>query len=404
MDWDTHARELGRALSRYNGLTNSAELGVMTKVITGELFDTTKPFHRAFDVINAFADEAKKHKPRSAFRSAEVLLHHAIAFGFLRRATPGGTMSRPELKRKQEATSHIALTALGRACRAAVNWQGGGDEFRQFLWNYALLECDFDMYGLLLKSAEENGGEVVSIEEFYRQFYGIREGQMKWMKEWVPYKTHREHIQRNVKWVGKQVVVVVNNMGAAEKRVKRVFELDAIFKFFGATPGHHFDQRKKWARRFGHIDEGRQKLTESGRQLSSRLPPVSDEPPFFWLGPTEECAKAKIISAAKIPDTRWSPAWRLLRPETRNESLESAIVEKTAAFMEGAFEHIRLSNAAQASLDAVVPYVYFLEHKMGGRVGNEHDIFRQVIARHRDCFACLLQPNLSQSHYRLREE
>lgn len=398
MDWDTYSRELGRALSRYNGLTNYANLGLMTRVVTGELFDKTKPFRRAFDVIKAFETEAQKNKPRSAPRSAEVLLHHAISFGFLRRATPGGTISRPELIRKQEATSHITLTALGRACRAAMNWQGGNDEFRQFLWNYALLECDFDMYGLLLKSAEQNGGEVVNEEEFYRQFYGIREGQKKWMQEWVPYRAHREHIQRNVQWIG------VNKNAAGVRAPKSGFPLDEIFKFFGATPGHHFNQRKKWARHFGHIDEGRKKLTESGLQLSSRLPPVSDEPPFFWLGPTRECAQAKIISAAKIPGTRWSPAWRLLRPETRSESLDAAIVEETAAFMKGAFEYIRLSNAAQASLDAVVPYVYFLEHKMGGRVGKEHDIFRQVIARHRDCFACLLQPNLSQSHYRLREE
>lgn len=396
MDWNTCAQEFGRALSRYNGLTNSADLGLMTRVITGELFDTTKPFRLAHEVIKKFETEGGKKS-----RSAEVLLHHAIAFGFLRRAMPGGTVSRPELIRKQEATSYIALTALGRACRAAANWRGGDGEFMQFLWNYALLECDFDMYGLLLKSAKENAGKVVSEKDFYRLFYDIRKGQMKWMKEVLPRRIPREHVQRNVRWVG-TTMTRKNAAGAITQR--RVFALDEIFEFSGATPGHHFNQRKKWARHFGHIDEGKVKLTETGLRLSSKLPPISAEPPFFWLGPTKECARAKIIAAAKIQESWQSPAWRILRPRVVDKSLQPCVVEKTAAFMADAFGDIRLSKAAQASLDAVEPYVYFLEQKMGGMIGDARDIFRQVIDGRKDLFACLLQPNLSQSHYRLRKE
>ena len=379
-DRDTCARMLGRALSRYNGLTNSAKLHLITSVVMGDLnvvkedLFEKKPFRFADDVIRAF--QKYDVKPRSA----EVHLHHAIAFGFLYRATPGGTRVHPGLVNRLEATSHIALTPLGRACRSANQLKNERDDFQRLLWEYALLECDFDMYALLLKMSEENDGSVVGIDEFFNQYDEIRNQKFKWLEKKLPYA--QREIKRNVRWILKH---------------------DELRKFEGKTPEHHYNQRKRWANKFGHLDESKRHLTILGRELTSRLPSTHDNP-FFWLGPPSDCAKSRFLSTANIQENQCSPAWNFLRPESDHKSTSiNELVEKVATYMEKVFELIRLRDFKQAPLDAVMPYVYFLEREFGERV-DEQDLFRAIFNQHRDKFVCTLRKNLSQSHYWLRKK
>ncbi|MGI9296622.1 MAG: hypothetical protein ACR2QC_01830 [Gammaproteobacteria bacterium] len=386
MDWDACARELGRALSRYNGLTNSAKLDLIADITGDELFNQ-KPFAFAHKVREYF--EAQRVEKRSA----EVHMHHGIAFGLLYRALPGASFRSVSLSSKLESTSHIALTPLGRTCRAAV--MSKNEDFRKFILTYALLTADFDMYALLIKMADENGARAPDKELFYSKYYHLLEKRRDWMVKYFPSIIQRRQIQRHIRWIGRR-------LGHGKTGKKREFALDKIFQFDGQTPAHHLNQRKKWAREsLGHLDVSGN-LTEAGRDLAEQLPSVSSSP-FFWLGPSAGYAKARIISVAKIPVDQCAPAWRLLRPSQKlaDESQKEAMMDKTADFMESEFGNIQLGRFRQSSLDVVAPYLYFLERQSGGKV-DEHDLFRTLLQKHKDKFACAQQPHLSQSHFRLR--
>ena len=387
MDWDSCARELGRALSRYNGLTNSAKLDLIVDAVASPLF-ASRSFSYAIHLRKFFGKSVKE-------RSAEVHIGHGIRLGLWYRAVPGASFRSAGLKSKLEATSHIALTPLGRTCRAAA--MGGMDEFRKFILTFALLESDFDMYGLLIKMTQENSGRAPSIEAFTSRFYHICRLRLEWMKNHFSsgLQRHRVDIQRHVQWIGRRV-------GSGKTGRKRDFVPDEIFKFEGETWGHHLNQRKKWAREtLAHLDRSGN-LTESGRNLVECLPDV-DSKPFFWLGPSEECASARVIVVAKIVPDQCSPSWRLLRPRNmqQDQSVKNEMTDKTANFMVSTFDSMKLGMFKQSSLDVVAPYVYFLEREYGGRV-EEREFFQRLLERYRDKFVCLMQPNLSQSHFRLR--
>ena len=394
---DTCMRMLGRALSRYNGLTNSAKLELISKVVAGNAEDdgndifAEKPFRYAHEVIKEFERSVKS-------RSAEVHLHHAIAFGFLYRATPGETRRRAGLVNRQESTSHISLSPLGRAFRSASILKEKAEDFKAFIWNFALLECDFDMYGLLLKMSEENGGRVIGLEEFITKFYSLRKEQVKWMRKKFSYAGRREQIQRKIQWIG-------HRSGVGKRGHKREFKVDEIFEFGGKSPNHHYAQRLRWAVKFNHVDKNKKHLTDAGRLLASCLPSTNDKPFFFWLGPPVECANSRFLASANIPKKQCSPAWNLLVCQSNNkaEEISEQFVDKLAAYMKDAFDTIRLINFSQATLDTVLPYVHFLERDLGERV-DEKKLFRDVFARHRDELVCALRGNLSKSHYWPRQK
>lgn len=385
-DWDTCVRLLGHALSRYNGLTNSAQLVYITQLISadankknGNLFDD-RPFLYAREIIPEFE---KNMKPRSA----EVLLQHAVLFGFLYRAVSGTKSKHPNLTNKVESRSHIALSPLGRAIRSSECLGDKKDKFQLFLWEYALLERDFDMYGLMIKMTAENGGKMVDKTKFFTKFEDIRKQQISWMNKTIPHVVRREQIQRNISWIGK-------------KSRKRQFKLDEVFEFSENSKKHHYSQRIRWAKNFKHVSND--KLTELGILLAKNLPGTDNEP-FFWLGPPIECAKSRWLSATNIPERQCSPAWNLLRHREREGEGEpsEAFVREVTGYMENAFDLIRLTNFKQSSLDIVVPYIHFLE-RQSGEIVNEKKVFQMVLDSAREKFVCTLRANLAKSHYHIR--
>lgn len=401
MDWGNCARELGQALSRYNGLTNSPKLGLIAEAAASSLFDG-RSFSYAVRIREYFHERAKKSGKENGSgkdmgqRSAEVHISHGICLGLWYRAVPGASFRGEGLKSKLEATSHIALTPLGRTCRAAVAHNMGA--FRNFILTFALLESDFDMYGLLIKLAQENDGCAPDKEVFINRFYDICALRQKWMLRHFSSGLQRRRIdiQRHVQWIGRR-------LGEGKTGKKREFVPDHIFRFDGETPAHHLNQRKKWAREtLAHLDDSG-KLTELGENLAKRLPGSANEEPFFWLGPSEECASAQIVTAAKIAPDQCAPAWRLLRPRNmqQDQSVKDEMTERTANFMKSSFDNMKLGTFKQSSLDVIVPYVYFLECEYGGRV-EEREFFQRLLGRYRDKFVCLMQPKLFQSHFRLR--
>lgn len=407
-DWDTCARLLGRAFSRYNGLTNSARLEYITQLITadigkenGNLFDG-KPFLYAHEVIKKFENYKNPEKPEDygeISRSSEVLLQHAVSFNFLYRAVSGGKSMYSKLAKKVESLSHIALTPLGRALRSSRCLGSNAGNFKLFLWEYALLERDFDMYGLIIKMAEENDGKMVDVTEFFDKFDDIRRKQIEWMKKEISRAASREKIQHHISWIGDEVWTGKYH-GRQQKKCKRQFELDKLFCLNQTSKGHHHGQRIRWAQRFGHISN--HKLIEHGILFAKKLP-STDHSPFFWLGPPTECAESRWLSATKISTFPRAPAWNLLRPsDTTPTTPSDEFVTKVAKYMVSSFDLIRLTNFKQSSLDVIVPYVYFLEDRFGKRV-DVKVLFQRVLDRNREKFVCTLRADLAKSHYHIRE-
>lgn len=397
-NWDTCARMLGRSLSRYNGLTNSAKPELISDVVAGDLFQK-KAFCYAYEIIQQFDGPVKA-------RSAEVHLHHAIAFGFLYRAAPGSTRLYPGLANRQEATSHIALSALGRAFRSSKQLeQSESEAFRMFLWEYALMECDFDMYALLIKMSSENSGEIVDQKTFYDRYYSIQEKRLQWLKEKFPRTNQFTPIGKSIQWLKRNP----GKSGQPRARGYRprpnaVHMQQKPVRFTGETPSHHYKQRIKWAKRsFGHVDESQLRLTDVGQMLASCLPKTEDEP-FFWLGPPQECANSRFFAHTEISKKQGAPAWNMLCPTAVSPApIDDEIVEKVSTYMENAFGVLRLANFKQASLDTVIPYVHFLERKFGESL-DKHELFKQVLAAHREKFVYTVRANLSQSYYSLRQK
>ena len=283
-DWESCARALGGALSRYNGLTNRPKLDLITEIVTGggrferDRFGE-KPFLYAHEVIGEF-------KQHVGARSAEALLHHAMKFGFLYRAMPGGTMRDKELVNRVESTSYVALTSLGRALRSSRDMpseQGG--LFNLLLWESAVLECDFDLYGLLIKSAAVNDGKILAQDAFYEAYYAARKKKYDWLMEKFPNIMWREQVGRNVQWIPRRDHAWHWGYG--------------LPLFVGKTPGHHYNQRKSWANLFFHHVDCDGNMTPSGYALAAILPPI-DSTPFFWLAPHRDVAKSKFMRAADI--------------------------------------------------------------------------------------------------------
>lgn len=398
-DRDACIKSVRRAFSRYNGLTNSAKLESITKLLLDELkleennqSFSEQPFLYASKIREKFETE------EIGGRSAEVLLQHAISFNFLHRATSGGKSKHPSLSTKVEALSHIALTPLGRAMRSSKRLDNKKEEFKLFLWEYALLERDFDMYGLLIKMTAENDGNIVGKNEMFNRFKTIRNEQIDWMKEKIPNKDFRKEIQSSLPWIGESKLISKRTSQVKQIK-KRQFKLDELFNLSETSRGHHYHQRIRWATKYFQHVSG-EKLTEKGKSLAGKLP-STNTPQFFWLGPPKECTESRWLSSVDFPESVPAPAWNLLRPVTEEKEPRPEFVEKVANYMEISFDMTRLVNFKQSSLNIVVPYIYFLECQFGARV-NIKSLFETVLRENKEKFVCTLRADLSKSHYHLR--
>lgn len=399
MAYDPHTcyRELGRALSRYNGYTNYPKLERIADIIAGDdegdLF-AGRPYRYAHEVIDRFMGKGKEGK----LRSAEVYLQHAIAFGFLYRAVPGDARARTQSKRRVESNSHIALSSLGRAYRSAGALP---DEesiaFRRWLWEYVLLDADFDMYGLLLKMSLANNAKFIERKPFEDVYKNMEAKRNEWLKEHIPSPAVRERVESHIQW----------KIPKYSRRARN--QADSIRELSSTTYGYHHSQRKGWAR--GSVLQHANvagNLTEAGIRFARLLPPL-DARPLFWIGPHFECTNAHFLKAADIPCEQCSPVWDWLAhasrtgSENRNE-YDEAFVDAVAKHMERGYPYLRLATFDQAALDTVLPYIHFLAHqrKIGLDKDAVHGILADVFKTHRATFVCTLGRNYPKTHFWLR--
>lgn len=386
-------------MSRYNGYTNYPKLERIADIIIGDdegdLF-AGRPYRYAHEVIEKFMSKGRQGKQRSA----EVYLQHAIAFGFLYRAVPGGARSRAQSKRRMESNSHIALSSLGRAYRSAAALP---DEesiaFRRWLWEYALLDADFDMYGLLLKMSLANNAKIVGGKPFEDAYKNMEVEKSKWLKEHVPSLAVRELVESQIQWKVPK-----------HSRWARNQTDDSIRELSSTTCGYHHSQRKGWAcgRILQHMDAVGN-LTRSGMHFA-RLLPSLDARPLFWIGPHFECTNTHFLKAVGIPREQCSPVWDWLAHASRidgecQNEYDAALVDTVAKHMERGYPYLRLATFDQAALDTVLPYIHFLAHQRKIDLNGDvvHDMLADLFKTHRATFVCTLGRNYPKTHFWLRK-
>ena len=379
-DWKACVREVGRSLSRYDGYSTYAKLETILSIPTSSLFEDN-PSCYAAELIS------QVEKQGVSRRVAQDHLRHGVALGFLERIISGGGVFKPEsgLVKKFDETTRVALSPLGRALCAANKL--GLENFRNFLITCALLEHDFDMYGLLLKCAWENSENKIHLNEFSKQLKALLRQRKEWFDQNLLIRPVREQVCNYVPWANCQTS---SRQMSSRQMSSRQMSSRSI--------GHHLSMRQQWAKHLLHIDENGS-LTDIGRDRARLVVAVESKNSMFWLAPTPECAK-KVGVLSEKSDSIFS-AWDLFRPNAPESDPGENMIKRVAGFMETAFKSLRLRIFAQAPLAAVIPYVHFEETCLNKRI-NVHSIFDAVIRQNRDTFYCLLTAVPEECHYQLR--
>ena len=373
-DWNTCVREVGQALSRYDGHTTYAKLETILRILDSGLFDE-KPSCYATELISEV--EALK----IGRVAAQAHLRHAISLGFLERATSSGGISSGGRKTKINEMALIALSPLGSAYRAAQHL--GNLEFRRFLVTGAILHNDFDLYGVFLKSALEMDG-AIDASEFGRQFKDVLRKRQEWFEREIPTLPTREQIRGLVPWMPR---IVSNALAEPSLGIKDV------------SIRYHFNMRKQWGQSefLSHIGKDKS-LTDFGRVLAERIAAVVKVNHMLWIAPDSECSQKIGIHPDRCGTIH--SAWELLRPDEAETAPEDELIQQVGEFMEKAFDTIRLRIFAQAPLATIIPFVHFQESRIGQRV-NLRAVFDAVLRRRSDVFHCLLSSYPAECHYQM---
>ena len=376
-DWDSCAREIGRALLRYDGHTTYAKLETILGIPASALFEEN-PSCYAAELISEVESKLKEARRSRAQQTegrvaAHAHLRHAISLGFLERAVSASGIRGGGRKSKIDEATRIALSPLGRAYRSAVKI--GDEKFRLFLVSGAVLDHDFDLYGLFIKSVRKQSSE--KFDDFARQVKSLSKSRGEWLDKTIPANVAKERILNFALW---------RHKGDHNNRVR-----GEARHFSDTSIKHHFKLRKLWAKHLTHIDEDGA-ITDTGSEIAARVDSV------VWLAPSPECVK----KMGGVPgDGDISSAWDLLRPQIQESQPSEEMTQTVAEHMKSAFDSIRLRVFAQAPLAAVAPFVHFQEAQLGQRVGLRA-VFDEVLRRYRNDFHCMLTATPEECYYQLR--
>lgn len=373
-EWNDCRKKLAEALARYVGYTTGAyQLSRIADVT--ELFDQV-PSRLRLEVVKGLQRRVKSEAVNGLKEEyAAGITDFAVGLGLIRRIDRGGQ------------TTRLALTELGRAYRAAKGLDLA--DYRDFLLQFSVLQFDADIYGLLLDMALDGPLPVgQQLQEHFRiRTQELRRDRSSWLLRAFPNPLLRERLLRGstgftVRWI--------KNARGADIGLKPVG--DDFLR-------HHATPRRGWVISLGHIREDGH-LTPTGRKVALRLRGKSDR--YFWLGPPRDWFDRLRVDAALIREPL-GPAWTIIRPcSSETEPVSHDVVAKTADFMEKAFRYMRLIRANQVPLDAVKPYIYFLEWRSDLRF-DEEAIFRAVFRKFEKRFAPMSQRTGLLGHYQLRK-
>ena len=358
--------EINRALSRYDGHSTYVKLETILSVPRSTQFES-KPSCYAAELIS---EVEKRGLSRLA---AQNCLKHGISLGFLERIISSGGIYRYESgsRKKIDETARITLSPLGRSLRAADRL--ALKEFWHFLITCSLLQHDFDMYGLLLKSTNKNKRRIVSFSEFGEQFRSLMHQRQEWLKQNILIRLPRNQ--------------VFNHFHRKTNKIK-----DSSIR-------HHLNMRREWARYLSHCDDNGF-LTDVGDYYARLIKNVETMNSMFWIAPSPECIK-KVGGVLQKNNSIFA-AWDLLRPDTPEAEPGEEIIRRVAEFMKSAFKTISLRVFAQAPLASIIPYIHFQEMLLNQKVDIQ-STFEAVIRRYRETFYCMLTPVPEECYYQLRK-
>ena len=362
-DWNTCAREVGLSLSRYDGYSTYARLETILRVSMSDIFQE-RPSCYAAELISEVENLGISR------RVAQDHILHGISLGFLERIISSGGVFKPESRstKKIDETARIAPSPIGRTLRAARKLKE--KKFQNFLVAGTLLEHDFDMYGLLLKTTLENDNNKIHFDKFKLGFHNMQKERQVWMSK-IPAQ------------------FITDKISSYASRISGLLKETSI--------KHHYNLRRQWAKYLMHIDEN-EVLTEIGREYAKSAVSVMERNSMFWIAPTTECIRKMGISKNHAESIH--SAWDLLRPDEMETNPEEEMIEQVATFMKEQFGAVRLKIFAQASLASIIPYVYFQEVNQKKKT-DIYTFFDAVLKQYRSTFYCMLTKNVEECYYQL---
>ena len=396
--WDHCRRQLIEALSRYVGYTTGAYKIHRIAEVT-EALDQV-PSRRKLEIIRELRGDVGSNY-------AAGIIDFAVGLGFLRVVGRSGPVARQSTSERRHFTgtlrgsprrralgrsasmSRVALTDIGRAYRAARGLALG--DFGDFLLQFSVLQCDADLYGVLLDIALDGplpiGRQLQT--SFGSRVSEIRRDRSDWLLSAFPDVRLRQRLLRG-------------ESGYAVSWIKSVrgpeLELKPIRSDFVR---HHATPRRKWALSLGHIDEDGH-LTVQGRDIAVRLRANNNR--YFWIGPMRGCFERLNMDSSLVVEPL-SPVWNLIRPVSDEVDQDQydfdTVISQIASFMRRAYKYMRLIRANQVPLTAVTPYIYFLEHRAQVRL-NEDDIFRAIFRQFDSEFAPMSKRHSLLGYYQIR--
>ena len=379
MDWETVAKDFANSLGRYYRNPGEIDLALLLEICGSDLFSRhtyTYPPKIIELVKSRGGDQAQ----------AERHISHGISLGLFEIAVPGVKINRTH---KFSPFCHVAVTARGRIARAAA--RTGREEFGKFILTAALLETDFDIYGLMLKMAEENNGQLPDAPTIAAQFNKIILTRKQMLADHLPTQLTGTiaPIVKKVKW--RNLLTGPPFGREAPRKASVRLEEKTIIAYL--------NQRIRCAQgHLGHLNAQRQ-LTPAGHAVAAQLPLANEH---FMLGPSATTAQNKIISFVPLNPKFYGPIWNFLRPAARlAAAAQPALKQEMADFMREVLPEIKMGMFNWASLETVTPYLYWREVACGGRV-NEKEFFQELLKENKK-LKCLQQPRLSQSYYHCLE-
>ena len=275
------------------------------------------------------------------------------------------------------ASTRVSLTDLGRSYRSA--YYCNNVPLQQLVLTYAVLAADCDFYGLLLTSFTRDITNESVPKRLAVELQALREKRISWLRNHFSDSTLRQRVTDKISWLR-------DSLGKVDSMCIHVNDNYAR---------HHSRPRKGWARYLGHVDGS--KVTPFGQEICNSICDVDGS--YFWIG-----LDHSTLETLRLPTEAMrkplGPIWNLLRPqESTEEKMED--ISGLANFMEQAYPVIRLSLSNQASIDAVLPYLYMLERDIGIRY-DEGKVFHQLFTEYRHQFAPMSRRSSLIGHYQLR--
>jgi len=370
-----HELALSKALSRHVGYTTGAyDIFRIAEVTL--LFEADVSRYQ-FQLVDQVVNNSPSNSIGVAQGYASGILDFGVGLGLLERLPHTGP---PKLAK-------FKPTPSGLAYRAAhlLNLE----EFKRFLLTALVVEHDADGYCLLLEvllEIQPDDSPILVRRMFRDRLLEMLQERADWINRVFSTPVLRGRLVGWLPWAKLNP--------KKEIQVKKITENSAR---------HHTTPRRGWAVDLGHYDDKAHLVTPDGLDLLARL--RAHRSRFFWLGPEEGCQEALRIPEEDRLLGPFAPSWNVIRPlrEGKNRAQLNKIRDSTVRYMLDAYPYMQLGRANQVPLDAVRPYIYYLEASTGVRT-EDRAILRDIFLKHSDKFGVLSKRLGTLGYYQVKSK